>query len=220
MTLLTIAIPTYNGAETIRETLNSILLQTSTLQEKVYVVISDNNSTDGTGKILQEFNRNYQNVLYHKNPENIGFDRNYDLAIQRSPGEYVWTICDDDIIKPGAIQKVLDILNDYRDISNILVNCSIYDFKLKKCKTERVTEIYSDAIYYSADNFYRETGLASVIASSNIISRRLWMGTGKTGAFDSGWIHFEIISRIKLHHPRHRSYCIACLLYTSPSPRD
>ena len=131
MTLLTIAIPTYNGAETIRETLDSILSQTKNLNENIWVVISDNNSTDETSTISQKYHRNYPNVLYFKNPENIGFDRNYDLAIRRSPGEYVWTICDDDIIKPGAIQKILDILHKVQDVSNIFVNCSVYDSDLK-----------------------------------------------------------------------------------------
>jgi len=209
MTLLTIAIPIYNGVDTIRETLNSILSQTPTLQEKVYVVISDNNSTDGTGEILQEFNRNYQNVMYFKNPENIGYDRNYDLMIQRSPSEYVWTICDDDVIRPGAIQKVLDILRNVPDLSTIFVNCSIYDGEVKKCKTERILDIYDDSIYPTADLFYKETGLASINVSSNIVSRRLWMGVEKEDAFTSYWSHFEIISRIKLHYPHHHSYCIA-----------
>jgi len=209
MTLLTIAIPTYNGADTIRETLDSILSQTKNLNENVWVVISDNNSTDETSTISQKYHRNYPNVLYFKNPENIGFDRNYDLAIRRSPGEYVWTICDDDIIKPGAIQKILDILHKVQDISNIFVNCSVYDSDLKICKTERVANIYDDIICYGADLFYATTVLASLLASSHVISRELWMGTNMANAFGSGWIHFDIISRIKLHHPRHRSYCIA-----------
>jgi len=209
MTLLTIAIPIYNGVDTIRETLNSILSQTPTLQEKVYVVISDNNSTDGTGEILQEFNRNYQNVMYFKNPENIGYDRNYDLMIQRSPSEYVWTICDDDVIRPGAIQKVLDILRNVPDLSTIFVNCSIYDGEVKKCKTERILDIYDDSIYPTADLFYKETGLASINVSSNIVSRRLWMGVEKEDAFTSYWSHYEIISRVKMRYPQYRSYCIA-----------
>ena len=209
MTLLTIAIPTYNGAETIRETLDSILSQTPTLNEQVYVVISDNNSTDGTGEILQEFNRNYQNVMYFKNPENIGYDRNYDLMIQKSPGEYVWTICDDDIIKPGAIRKVLDVLCKIPKLSNIFVNCSVYDGELKKCKTKRILDIYNDDIYLTTDSFYGKTGLATINTSGNIISRKLWLEVDKENAFDSYWSHFEIISRIKLHYPRYRSYCIA-----------
>jgi glycosyltransferase involved in cell wall biosynthesis len=59
--LLSICIPTFNRAEYLKNTLNSI-----TGQEKIYesceVIISDNNSTDNTRDIGEYFAEKFENV--------------------------------------------------------------------------------------------------------------------------------------------------------------
>jgi glycosyltransferase involved in cell wall biosynthesis len=84
---LSIAIPTYNGAETIRETLDSIVSQ---LEDGVEIVVSDNASTDDTAEIVREYQASYPVIRYFCNDENLGADRNFDLAVRRAQGEYAW----------------------------------------------------------------------------------------------------------------------------------
>lgn len=98
--ILTIGIPTYNGAPHIRETLDSILSQDpNILDSKVEILISDNASTDETELIVREYSSKHPNLIrYSKNEINIGFDRNLDMLFKKANGAYVWLMGDDDAL--------------------------------------------------------------------------------------------------------------------------
>lgn len=67
--LLTIAIPTYNGANTISNMLEILLPQ---CDERVEILISDNASTDNTKLIIDKYIEKYENIIYVRNAKNIG----------------------------------------------------------------------------------------------------------------------------------------------------
>ena len=103
---LSIANPTHNGAKYIREALDSIICQLNDIDEEIEIVISDNASTDQTPEIIKEYQRKHAFIKYFRNEENLGADRNFDLAVRRSTGEYVWLFSDDDKIVLNAIEKL------------------------------------------------------------------------------------------------------------------
>ena len=63
MTLLSICIPTYNRAEYLKKTLESIVWQRDFLSKDVEVVISDNCSTDDTASVVAKFVEKYPNKI-------------------------------------------------------------------------------------------------------------------------------------------------------------
>lgn len=65
--LLTIAIPTYNGAKTIANMLEILLPQ---CDERVEILISDNASTDNTKLIIDKYIEKYENIRYVRNVKN------------------------------------------------------------------------------------------------------------------------------------------------------
>ena len=93
--ILTIAIPTFQGAKTIRETLESIIIQ---ITEDIEILIIDNASTDNTKDIVNEFLNKHYHIHYLRNEKNVGLDANYDLAIKNANGEFVWLFSDDDVL--------------------------------------------------------------------------------------------------------------------------
>src|SRR5579862_221709 len=108
--LLTIAIPTYNRAQFLRQLLDSLLGQVSG-ESRVEVLISDNASTDDTAKLVEEKLRNGAELRYVSNPSNIGPDANFLQCFESAAGKYVWIIGDDDLLLPGAVCHVLDHLS-------------------------------------------------------------------------------------------------------------
>ena len=68
---ISVMIPTYNMANTIQETLKSVLNQTYNNFE---IIIQDNNSQDNTYKIIKSFSDS--RIKYFKNDINIGYARN------------------------------------------------------------------------------------------------------------------------------------------------
>ncbi len=78
-------LPVYNGEDTIRRCLDSILGQDYNDYE---VVICDNASTDGTRAILDEYRAEDPRIRIFLNEENIGQIENVNRVFQLSLGEY------------------------------------------------------------------------------------------------------------------------------------
>jgi glycosyltransferase involved in cell wall biosynthesis len=105
--VLSVAIPTYNRAETLRRQLGSLLGQIVGCQEDVEVVVSDNASSDGTATVVAEMREHFPSLRYVRNEANLGAVRNIDLAVRACRAEYVWIVGDDDMLMPFAIESVV-----------------------------------------------------------------------------------------------------------------
>jgi len=201
---LSVAIPTYNGSRYIQETLDSIISQLG--NDCVEIVISDNASTDGTPEIIKEYQNKYSFIKYFRNDEDLGADRNFDLAVRRSTGEYVWLFSDDDKMVPGAIEKVLDVLKDHPGLATIFVNWGNWSPDLKQCNVERTIDIQKDIFFRTSDDFLSTLKLNAIFVSSNIICRSLWEQTHSQIYVGSNWIHYATLLTFIVGHC---SYCIA-----------
>ena len=91
--LISICIPTYNGAKFLRECLDSIVNQTYSNKE---IIVSDNASTDETEKIVKEYVEKYK-VKYYRNEKNIGAEANFTRCIELANGEFIAIYHSDDI---------------------------------------------------------------------------------------------------------------------------
>lgn len=78
----------------------------------VEVIVSDNASTDGTAKFLQNFESGRMQFRWFRQKENLGLDGNMSFLYQESKGEYVWYFSDDDVVFPNAIDRVFHALTD------------------------------------------------------------------------------------------------------------
>ena len=55
----TVAIPTYNGEQRLPDVLDHLLLQVNTENISWEVIVIDNNSTDKTKKVVEEYQKNW-----------------------------------------------------------------------------------------------------------------------------------------------------------------
>jgi glycosyltransferase involved in cell wall biosynthesis len=89
-------IPVFNGEKFIRQTLESVAKQTVRPDR---VVVLDNCSTDGTERIVKEFQP--IKCEWIRNPTNIGLFGNCNRALEFAPEtKYLLLICADDLIEP------------------------------------------------------------------------------------------------------------------------
>jgi glycosyltransferase involved in cell wall biosynthesis len=124
--ILTIAIPTYNGASTLQQTLDSVVTQ---LQPGVDILISDNASTDGTAEIVQRYQADYPQIRYRRNSENVGADQNFELIVKHAVGKFVWLFSDDDVFERGAILNIVTIIEQAGSgCGLIVVDCQVFSF--------------------------------------------------------------------------------------------
>lgn len=93
MSLISIGMPLYNAEKHIRQSLDSLLRQTHTDFE---IIISDNNSTDDTFGIVQDYAARDSRIKIFQQPENIGPIPNFQFVLQQASGDYfMWRSYDD-----------------------------------------------------------------------------------------------------------------------------
>lgn len=111
---LSVAIPVYNFADFIPETLNSIVSQEH--GTTVDIVVTDGASTDRTPEVMAEFCSKYPNIIYNRLPEKGGIDRDMASAVAATHGQYVWLFGGDDIMHPASLSIVLDKIRSEDDV--------------------------------------------------------------------------------------------------------
>jgi glycosyltransferase involved in cell wall biosynthesis len=106
MIFFSIIIPTYNRANLITETVDSVLAQTYPDFE---VIIVDDGSTDNTEQIIKEKYISEQKLIYFKKKnEERGAARNFGL--KQAKGVYALFFDSDDFMKPNYLETLNNII--------------------------------------------------------------------------------------------------------------
>ena len=87
-----IVIPTYNRAKFLDSCLESVVHAVK--EHGVAIYVSDNFSFDNTKDIVDKWRSYYPHIIYKKNTENLGPDKNFELALCMPQTEYVWLLGD------------------------------------------------------------------------------------------------------------------------------
>jgi glycosyltransferase involved in cell wall biosynthesis len=102
--LVSIAMCTYNGAVHIKEQLDSLINQTYPHLE---IVIVDDGSTDNTVQIIHEYAQKDYRIKLYQNEKNLGYNKNFEKAVQLTTGAYIAISDQDDI---WALHKIAAML--------------------------------------------------------------------------------------------------------------
>lgn len=177
MKLLTIGIPTYNGAETIADAIDSVINQfDNDITKEVDVLISDNNSIDNCYEIVSRYCKKYpDNIKVIKNVKyKPGLDGNLINLFSNSKSEYVWILSDDDMLEVYSIRKVLNIIKRYNGMGLLFVNYSECDKDLNYLPKRLREDIYEDFYCNNGDEFIIKSKMLFGLISSLIINRAFW----------------------------------------------
>src|ERR1700704_5659920 len=99
---VSVTIVTYNSGRFIKRCLESVLAQKYDNKE---IIVIDNNSTDGTVDILEQFEDRCR-IVY--NNTNIGFAAAQNQAIRLSDSAWVFTLNPDVLLLPNFMQALVD----------------------------------------------------------------------------------------------------------------
>lgn len=145
--LVSIIIPTYNRADLIGETLESIILQT---YENWECIIIDDESTDNTSYVVDSFRKRDKRIQYYKRPNNIlkGANACRNYGFELSKGIYINWFDSDDLMSFDFLETGISIFK------NSKYNFVLFDFKvfknnlsnivgLQRNKTDNLIEDYA-----------------------------------------------------------------------------
>ena len=107
---VTIGIPVYNSADYIEKTMLSALSQTFL---NIEFIIVDDCGTDGSIDIVYKLQQlhprgNALRILHNESNRGVGFSRN--RIIDEAQGRFLYFLDSDDLIEPGTIQKLYDVI--------------------------------------------------------------------------------------------------------------
>ena len=102
--LVSIVIPVHNGAEYIKEAIDSCLNQT---YENIETIVVDDKSTDNTLQILKEYGERITVIPVEKQN---GLGNVINIGIRASKGQYIARMDADDVMYPSRISKQVEYL--------------------------------------------------------------------------------------------------------------
>ena len=106
---ISIVLCTYNGAQYLREQLDSLIQQTMNWDE---LIIIDDASTDGTVEILTQFESNHKNVRLFIKPTNKGVTHRYEEGIRIAACDYIFLCDQDDVWEEKKLERMIDVFKE------------------------------------------------------------------------------------------------------------
>ncbi|HAA11323.1 MAG TPA: hypothetical protein DCE41_06315 [Cytophagales bacterium] len=106
--MFSICIPNYNYEKYLGETLDTIFAQTD---KEFEVVLADNQSTDSSVAIMEDYAKRYPNQVRFKiNATNLGFAGNLDQAGSLAEQPYMIMLSSDDTMAPTALARYRQLI--------------------------------------------------------------------------------------------------------------
>ena len=111
--LVSVLVPSFNGAQFLREALDSILAQT---YPNIEVILLDDASTDETPAIAVEYGHK---INYVRQVQNLGIYDNVNVGIKRARGSFIATYHADDIYLPTIVEMQVAYLKAHPEVGAV-----------------------------------------------------------------------------------------------------
>jgi glycosyltransferase involved in cell wall biosynthesis len=187
---LSICIATYNRADYIGETLDSIISQVS---DEVEIVVVDGASTDHTEELMQEYLLRCGRIRYIRLPVKGGVDHDYNQAVESAKGEYCWLFTDDDLLKGGAIDQVL--LEIAKGYSLIIVNSEVWNEDFSTRYFEKHLSDKAQTVYESNEFniFFQHCVRYLSFIGAVVIKKSIWNERDRDSYYGTEFVHIGVI---------------------------
>ncbi len=193
--MISVCMATYNGERFLREQVDSILCQLGPDDE---LVISDDGSTDGTLGIVRSYGDNRIRLFHHERGKNKYYPSlkvtystsNFENALNKSAGDYIFLADQDDVWEVNKMQKSLELLEKY---DYVLHNFSVVDedgkvlqekfYHKPPLRFQPTQDIVRPNFWGCCSCFNRKTLLKALPFPEKICLHDMWIGlvAEKTG---------------------------------------
>jgi protein O-GlcNAc transferase len=191
---LSVVIPTYRRAQSLKRCLDSVLAFPG---PEIEVLVSDNASPDETQEVLQSF-KDDQRLRFWRNLENVGAERNILKLWQEAKGQWILCLSDDDYLYPGALEKISSALKENPEVGVLMSDLQVIDPEGK------ATYVYSfnEETKFPAGLPALERMVWAAHIFTRIVLRRQWMDlAGTERHLDSMYPQMFAVGSILKEHP-------------------
>jgi len=118
---LSIIIVSFNTKKFTKGTIDSVIKHTKGVIYEIIIV--DNNSSDGSKELLQDYTKKYKNVVYIQTGKNLGFGRGNNVGIEKSKGKYILLLNSDTELRKNIIPEMIKYMDSHPKIG--VSTCSL-----------------------------------------------------------------------------------------------
>ncbi len=127
--LFSVIIPTYNRADFITKTINSVIQQTYQSWE---IIIVDDGSKDNTAEIVAVFVEKWGEKIRYFYQENGERGKARNKGMQEAKGDYITFLDSDDLLYPHYLAEGLAVINQHQKPPFVHIGYEIIDAKTSK----------------------------------------------------------------------------------------
>lgn len=110
MAKVSVIMPTFNGRDYIRETIDSVLRQS--FEDVEFLIVNDASTNSDTEKIILEYQNKDPRIVYLKNETNLKTSKSINRALKQAKGDYIARIDDDDLwLDKDKLKKQVEFLD-------------------------------------------------------------------------------------------------------------
>ena len=164
--LISFCITTFKRQDYLEKTLKSILLQTYPHFE---VIVSDNDVEQTARTVVEGFNDS--RFRYFANEQNLGMKKSFNRSLQKSIGNFIVMIADDDPVYPDMLETLIQLSNKYPAYGMYLGGSNLF------CTNPRLASLYN-----------LKVGMNSSLANKNINHIDIYSSSG----FLKNFFNFKI----------------------------
>jgi len=139
--VITVILPVFNAEKYIKETLDSIFLQTFT---KFELLVIDDFSHDGTLAIIKQYTDSRIRVL--EKIQNTGYTDSLNWGIELAKGKYIARMDADDVCYPTRFEEQVNYLEKHNEIAAIGTAYELYHNSYKYFPASNYQDIKLDLL--------------------------------------------------------------------------
>jgi glycosyltransferase involved in cell wall biosynthesis len=190
--LVSIILPTYNGSQYLRQSIESCRKQT---YPDIELIIVDDASTDMSPEIIKSYDD--PRIQYVRHSKNKGLPSALNTGLANSKGEYLTWTSDDNRYLPNAIKEMKDALFENRNADLVYADYWIHGMETNERELRRL----SDALDLKGRNS---------VGPCFLFTRRVYQALG---GYDSRYKFVEDYEYWIRMHERFRAIHCPCPLY-------
>ncbi len=107
---VSIIVPVFNQWAATERCLRSLAVSALSARHSAEIILSDDGSTDETGRAWMRFERGPWKLRYRQNPENLGFLKNANAGAGAARGRYLCFLNNDVVVPAGWLDRLVDTL--------------------------------------------------------------------------------------------------------------
>ncbi|MBQ4822607.1 glycosyltransferase family 2 protein [Aquimarina sp. MMG016] len=164
--LVSICIPTYNGSNHIKETLDSAINQS---YKNIEIIITDDHSSDDTLTICESYAEEDSRIKVHKNEKNLGLVGNWCASLERASSKWVKFLFQDDLLQENCVERMIKCAIEH-SVDFVICN---REYFFEEGFNPKIKRYYSEKLP-KTENIFNEERVYTPKETSKLISNHIF----------------------------------------------